>query len=144
MDRQILGLLAPMLQHDIGWSQVQYGRIVMAFSAFYALGLLGFGRIVDRLGTRISYALAMLVWSIAAMLHAAVGSVMGFAFVRALLGIGEGGNFPAAIKTTAEWFPRRERALATGIFNSGANIGAVFAPAIIRRSRWPTAGARRS
>ncbi|WP_175753713.1 MFS transporter [Burkholderia ambifaria] len=131
MDRQILGLLAPMLQHDIGWSQVQYGRIVMAFSAFYAIGLLCFGRIVDWLGTRISYAVAMLVWSIAAMMHAMVGSVMGFAAVRALLGIGEGGNFPAAIKTTAEWFPRRERALATGIFNSGANIGAVFAPAII-------------
>ncbi|MDR5753239.1 MULTISPECIES: MFS transporter [unclassified Caballeronia] len=131
MDRQILGLLAPLLQHDIGWTQIQYGRIVIAFSAFYAVGLLGFGRIVDWLGTRVSYALAMLVWSIAAMLHAAVGSVTGFAMVRALLGIGEGGNFPAAIKTTAEWFPRRERALATGIFNSGANIGAVFAPAII-------------
>ncbi|WP_035993776.1 MFS transporter [Paraburkholderia caribensis] len=131
MDRQILGLLAPLLQHEIGWTQVQYGRIVIAFSAFYAIGLLGFGRIVDWLGTRISYAAAMLVWSIAAMLHAAVGSVTGFAMVRALLGIGEGGNFPSAIKTTAEWFPRRERALATGIFNSGANIGAVFAPAII-------------
>ncbi|TCK36490.1 ACS family hexuronate transporter-like MFS transporter [Paraburkholderia sp. BL8N3] len=131
MDRQILGLLAPVLQHDIGWTQVQYGRIVIAFSAFYAIGLLCFGRIVDWLGTRLSYGLAMLVWSIAAMLHAAVGSVAGFAVVRALLGVGEGGNFPAAIKTTAEWFPRRERALATGIFNSGANIGAVFAPAII-------------
>ncbi|MEM5366870.1 MFS transporter [Paraburkholderia azotifigens] len=131
MDRQILGLLAPLLQHEIGWTQVQYGRIVIAFSAFYAIGLLCFGRIVDWLGTRISYAGAMLIWSIAAMLHAAVGSVMGFAAVRALLGVGEGGNFPAAIKTTAEWFPRRERALATGIFNSGANIGAVFAPAII-------------
>jgi ACS family hexuronate transporter-like MFS transporter len=131
MDRQILGLLAPLLQHDIGWTQIQYGRIVIAFSAFYAVGLLCFGRIVDWLGTRVSYALAMLIWSIAAMLHAAVGSVTGFAMVRALLGIGEGGNFPAAIKTTAEWFPRRERALATGIFNSGANIGAVFAPAII-------------
>ena len=131
MDRQILGLLAPLLQHEIGWTQVQYGRIVIAFSAFYAIGLLCFGRVVDWLGTRISYAGAMLVWSVAAMLHAAVGSVMGFAAVRALLGIGEGGNFPAAIKTTAEWFPRRERALATGIFNSGANIGAVFAPAII-------------
>ncbi|WP_109483979.1 MFS transporter [Paraburkholderia sp. C35] len=131
MDRQILGLLAPLLQHEIGWTQVQYGRIVIAFSAFYAIGLLFFGRVVDWLGTRISYAAAMLVWSIAAMLHAAVGSVMGFAMVRALLGIGEGGNFPSAIKTTAEWFPRRERALATGIFNSGANIGAVFAPAII-------------
>lgn len=131
MDRQILGLLAPVLQHDVGWSQVEYGRIVMTFSAFYAVGLLCFGRLVDWLGTRVSYAIAMFVWSIAAMLHATVGSVMGFAAVRALLGIGESGNFPAAIKTTAEWFPPRERALATGIFNSGANIGAVFAPAII-------------
>jgi MFS transporter, ACS family, hexuronate transporter len=131
MDRQILGLLAPLLQDEIGWTQVQYGRIVMAFTAFYAIGILCFGRIVDWLGARVSYAGAMLMWSVAAMLHAAVGSVLGFAAVRALLGIGEGGNFPAAIKTTAEWFPRRERALATGIFNSGANIFAVFPPAII-------------
>ncbi|WP_118180686.1 MFS transporter [Paraburkholderia phosphatilytica] len=131
MDRQILGLLAPVLQHDIGWTQLQYGRIVIAFSAFYAVGLLGFGKVVDRIGTRLSYAVAMVMWSVAAVLHAAVSSVMGFAVVRALLGIGEGGNFPSAIKATAEWFPRRERALATGIFNSGANIGAVFAPAII-------------
>ncbi|EPX65410.1 Hexuronate transporter [Cystobacter fuscus DSM 2262] len=131
MDRQILGLLAPILQKDIGWTQVEYGRIVIAFSAFYAVGQLCFGRIVDWLGTRVSYAVAMVMWSAAAMLHAAAGTVGGFAFMRALLGLGEGGNFPAAIKATTEWFPRRERALATGIFNSGANIGAVFAPAII-------------
>jgi MFS transporter, ACS family, aldohexuronate transporter len=131
MDRQILSLLAPLLQHEIGWTQVQYSRIVIAFAAFYAIGLLCFGRVVDRLGTRLSYAGAMLVWSAAAMLHAVAGSVMGFAAVRALLGIGEGGNFPAAIRTIAEWFPRRERALATGILNSGATIAAVFAPAII-------------
>jgi ACS family hexuronate transporter-like MFS transporter len=131
MDRQILGLLAPVLQKDIGWTQVEYGRIVISFSAFYAIGQLCFGRIVDWLGTRVSYAVAMVMWSAAAMLHAAAGSVAGFAFMRALLGLGEGGNFPAAIKATTEWFPRRERALATGIFNSGANIGAVFAPAII-------------
>lgn len=131
MDRQILGLLAPLLQHDIGWSQLQYGRIVIAFSFSYAIGLLCFGYLVDRLGTRISFSIAMVFWSIAAMLHSAVRSVIGFAVVRALLGIGEGGSFPAAIKTVAEWFPRRERALATGIFNSGANVGALFAPAII-------------
>jgi ACS family hexuronate transporter-like MFS transporter len=131
MDRQILGVLAPLLQRDIGWTQLQYGRIVIAFLAFYAIGLLCFGRVVDWLGTRLSYAGAMLVWSAAAILHAAVGSVMGFAAVRALLGIGEGGNFPAAIKATAEWFPRHERALATGIFSSGATIGAVFTPAIV-------------
>ncbi|WNG30175.1 MFS transporter [Cystobacter fuscus] len=131
MDRQILGLLAPVLQKDIGWTQVEYGRIVISFSAFYAIGQLCFGRIVDWLGTRVSYAVAMVMWSAAAMLHAVAGSVAGFAFMRALLGLGEGGNFPAAIKATTEWFPRRERALATGIFNSGANIGAVFAPAII-------------
>jgi ACS family hexuronate transporter-like MFS transporter len=131
LDRQILGLLAPLLEREIGWTQVQYGRIVIAFSAFYAIGLLCFGRVVDWLGTRLSYAGAMLAWSVAAMLHAAVGSVLGFAAVRALLGIGEGGNFPAAIKATAEWFPRHERALATGIFSSGANVSAVLAPAII-------------
>ncbi|SAK01429.1 putative hexuronate transporter [Burkholderia multivorans] len=147
MDRQILGLLAPMLQHDIGWTQVQYGRIVMAFSAFYAIGLLGFGRIVDWLGTRISYAVAMLVWSIAAMLHAAVGSVAGFAFVRALLGIGEGGNFPAAIKTTAEWFPgfRAANARSRPASSTRARTSVRCSRRrSFRRSRSRTAGVRRS
>ncbi|MGO1070977.1 MFS transporter [Lysobacter sp. CA199] len=131
MDRQILGLLAPMLQHDIGWSQLEYSRIVITFSAAYAVGILLAGRIVDRLGVKLSYSLAILFWSAAAMLHAAVSTVVGFAVVRALLGLGEGGHFPAAIKTVAEWFAPKERALAVGLFNSGANIGAVIAPAVI-------------
>ncbi|HEY0660210.1 MAG TPA: MFS transporter [Lysobacter sp.] len=131
MDRQILGLLAPMLQADIGWTQLEYSRIVTAFTAAYAVGLLLAGRFIDTVGVRLAYTGAMLFWSIAAMLHAAVSSVAGFAVVRALLGLGEGGNFPAAIKSTAEWFPRSERALATGLFNSGANVGAIVAPAII-------------
>ena len=131
MDRQILGLLAPMLQHDIGWTQLEYSRIVITFSAAYAVGILLAGRVVDRLGVKLSYSLAILFWSAAAMLHAAVSSVVGFAVVRALLGLGEGGHFPAAIKTVAEWFTPKERALAVGLFNSGANIGAVIAPAVI-------------
>ncbi|MDP5238794.1 MFS transporter [Uliginosibacterium sp. 31-16] len=131
MDRQILGLLAPMLQKDIGWTQMEYSWIVNAFQFSYAVGLLGFGWVIDKLGTKLSYSIAMLFWSGAAMLHAAVGSVAGFAGARALLGLGEAGNFPSAIKATAEWFPKEERALATGLFNSGANIGAVFAPALI-------------
>lgn len=131
MDRQILGLLAPMLQKDIGWTQMEYSWIVNAFQFSYAVGLLGFGWVIDKLGTKLSYSIAMLFWSGAAMLHAAVGSVAGFAGARALLGLGEAGNFPSAIKATAEWFPKEERAFATGLFNSGANIGAVFAPALI-------------
>lgn len=131
MDRQILGLLAPMLQHDIGWTQLQYSRIVMVFSTAYALGLLLAGRLVDRLGIKLAYSISILFWSVAAMLHAAVASVGGFAAVRGLLGLGEGGHFPAAIKTATEWFAPRERALAIGFFNSGANIGAVIAPALI-------------
>jgi ACS family hexuronate transporter-like MFS transporter len=131
MDRQVLGLLAPLLQKDIGWSQLQYSQIVVAFQVAYAIGLLGFGRLIDTLGTRFSYAGAMAFWSAAAMLHALVGSVAGFAGVRFLLGLGESGNFPSAIKAVAEWFPKRERALATGIFNAGANAGAVIAPALI-------------
>jgi ACS family hexuronate transporter-like MFS transporter len=128
MDRQVLGVLAPDLQARLGWTEIEYGYIVTAFQAAYAIGLLSAGAIIDRVGTRIGYALAISVWSIAAMSHALAGSVMGFAAARFALGLGEAGNFPAAIKTVAEWFPRRERAFATGIFNSGSNVGAVVAP----------------
>ncbi len=128
IDRQVLGVLAPDLARLFGWSEVEYGYIVTAFQAAYAIGLISAGAIIDRLGTRLGYALAICVWSLAAMSHALAGSVLGFAAARFLLGLGEAGNFPAAIKTVAEWFPRRERALATGIFNSGSNIGAVLAP----------------
>ena len=131
IDRQVLGVLAPFLQQDIGWSEIQYGYIVTAFQAAYAIGLLCAGAIIDRLGTRIGYAIAIAVWSVAAMSHALAATVAGFILARFFLGLGEAGNFPAAIKTVAEWFPRRERALATGIFNSGSNIGAIVAPLMV-------------
>jgi MFS transporter, ACS family, hexuronate transporter len=128
VDRQVLGVLAPRLQTIIGWNELQYSYIVDAFQAAYAIGLVVMGRIVDRLGTRIGYAIAIGIWSIAAMSHALVSTVLGFGIVRFLLGFGEAGNFPAAVKTVAEWFPRKERTLATGIFNSGSNVGAILAP----------------
>ncbi|GAB3516141.1 MFS transporter [Pseudoxanthomonas daejeonensis] len=131
IDRQVLGVLAPFLQQDIGWNEIQYGYIVTAFQAAYAIGLLCAGAIIDRLGTRIGYAIAIAVWSVAAMSHALAATVGGFILARFFLGLGEAGNFPAAIKTVAEWFPRRERALATGIFNSGSNIGAIVAPLMV-------------
>ena len=127
MDRQVLGILAPNLQRIIGWNEIQYGYIVGAFQAAYAIGLLLVGRTIDSVGTRIGYGLAIVVWSVAAMSHALVNTVAGFAAVRFLLGLGESGNFPAGIKAVAEWFPRKERALATGIFNSGTNVGAIVA-----------------
>jgi MFS transporter, ACS family, hexuronate transporter len=116
IDRQVLGVLAPDLQRLFSWSEIEYGYIVTAFQAAYAIGLVSAGAVIDRLGTRIGYAIAITIWSIAATL------------ARFALGLGEAGNFPAAIKTVAEWFPRRERAFATGIFNSGSNIGAIVAP----------------
>ncbi len=131
MDRQVLSILAPVLQHSIGWNEQQYGYIVSAFQLAYALGLVVAGRMVDRLGTRIGYVVIMGLWSAAAMSHALVRSAFGFGVARFFLGLGESGNFPAAVKATAEWFPQRERSLATGIFNSGANLGAILAPAAI-------------
>ncbi|WP_234734856.1 MFS transporter [Tellurirhabdus bombi] len=131
LDRQVIGLLKPALEVEFDWTETDYSRIVMAFSASYAIGLLLFGRVIDRIGTKMGYIISIIVWSIAAILHAAVNSTFGFGVVRALLGLGEAGNFPAAIKSVAEWFPKKERALATGIFNSGANIGAVVAPVMV-------------
>ncbi len=129
IDRQVIGILAPVLQKDIGWNEIEYGYIVTAFQAAYAIGLLLIGRFIDKIGTKSGYSISMLVWSIAAMGHALVQTVLGFGFARFFLGLGESGNFPAAIKATAEWFPKKERAFATGLFNSGANVGAVVAPA---------------
>jgi len=131
IDRQVLGILAPDLQREIGWSEQEYGAIITAFQAAYALGLLVMGRVMDWLGPRRGFSLAVIFWSLAAMAHALARSVFGFATARFALGLGEAGNFPACIKTVAEWFPRKERALATGIFNAGSNIGAVVAPLMV-------------
>lgn len=128
VDRQVLGVLAPLLQVQLGWSELEYGYIVTAFQSAYALGLLVAGGAIDRLGSRLGYAIAIAVWSIAAMAHSLVRTTLGFGALRFLLGLGEAGNFPAAIKTVAEWFPQRERSFATGLFNSGSNIGAILAP----------------
>ena len=131
VDRQVLGILAPVLQKEIGWNEIEYGYIVAAFTGAYAIGLLFVGRFIDTVGTRIGYALSMIVWSIASAGHALVKTAFGFGVARFSLGLGESGNFPAAIKATAEWFPKRERAFATGLFNSGANAGAVLAPLVV-------------
>ena len=128
IDRQVLGILAPDLQKEIGWTELDYGRIVIAFQIAYALTMLVWGRILDRIGTKLGFAIAVVWWSIAAMGTALARSAMTFAAARFLLGVGEAANFPASIKTVAEWFPKSERAFATGIFNSGTNIGAVVAP----------------
>lgn len=127
-DRQVLGVLAPDLQRIIGWNEIEYGYIVTGFQAAYALGLLIAGGAIDRIGTRLGYAIAITIWSLAAMSHSLARSTLAFGIARFFLGLGESGNFPAAIKTVAEWFPSKERALATGIFNSGSNIGAIVAP----------------
>lgn len=131
LDRQALGILAPVLQKSIGWNEAQYGYIVTAFQAAYGLSILFAGRIMDRIGTRKGYSISVVIWGLASMAHSLVRTPFGFGVVRFALGIGEAGNFPAAIKTVAEWFPRKERAFATGIFNSGTNFGAVLAPLVI-------------
>ncbi|HYG38995.1 MAG TPA: MFS transporter [Cytophagales bacterium] len=131
LDRQVIGLLKPTLEKEFSWSETDYSNIVMAFTAAYAIGLLIFGRFIDKIGTKLGYTVSLIVWSIAAMFHAVAKSTFGFGVARAALGLGEAGNFPAAIKAVAEWFPKKERALATGIFNSGANVGAVVAPLLV-------------
>ena len=131
IDRQVLGILAPELQELFNWSESDYGFIIMAFQAAYAIGLITMGGILDRIGTRTGYVIAMAVWSLAGMLHAAARSVISFASVRFILGLGQAANFPAAVKSVAEWFPKRERALATGLFNAGSNVGAILTPLII-------------
>jgi len=154
IDRQVLSILKPTLEHEFGWSETDYGWIVFSFQTAYAIGLLIVGRLMDRFGTKKGFAYSITLWSLAALAHAwalpigaavatiltvfgfvsqstAFTSVVGFIVVRFLLGLGEAGNFPASIKTVAEWFPKKERALATGIFNSGTNIGALATPLLV-------------
>jgi ACS family hexuronate transporter-like MFS transporter len=131
IDRQVIAILKPTLEHSIGLTEVGYGYIVFVFQLAYAIGLVGAGRLMDRLGARLGYMLVMTVWSVSAMAHALARNVMEFALARFSLGLGESGNFPAAIKTVTEWFPPHERSLATGIFNSGTNVGAILAPAFV-------------
>lgn len=131
IDRQIFGLLKPQLEQTFSWTETDYSRIVMAFTACYALGLLFYGKVIDRIGTKLGYTISVTVWSISAMLHAFVRSTLGFAVVRALLGLGESGNYPGGVKTTSEWFPKKERALAIGILDSGSNIGACVGPILV-------------
>jgi len=128
LDRNVISLLKPDLEDKFGWSEEDYSHIIMAFQLAYAVGMLLAGRFIDKVGTKIGYAVSLIVWSLASMGHAAVSGLIGFMVARGFLGISEAGNFPAAIKTTAEWFPKKERAFATGIFNSGTNLGAILAP----------------
>jgi MFS transporter, ACS family, aldohexuronate transporter len=150
VDRQVIGILKTTLQHDFGWSEVDYADIIFAFQLAYAIGFVVAGRVIDRVGTRLGFAAAIVLWSFAAIGHAEAPrfgpaaaqvlsffglgystSVAGFMLMRGLLGLGESGNFPSAIKTVAEWFPKKERALATGIFNSGTNVGALVTPLVV-------------
>ncbi|MDQ3257205.1 MAG: MFS transporter [Acidobacteriota bacterium] len=130
IDRQVLGILATddAFKRQIGWNEAEYGYVNTAFQAAYAVGLLVVGGLMDRFGTRKGFSVAIVFWSVAAMCHSFARSAFGFGAARFALGLGEAGNFPAAIKTVAEWFPKKERALATGIFNSGSNVGAIVAP----------------
>lgn len=128
LDRAVISLLKSTLEEEFRWTETDYSNIVIAFQVSYAVGMLGVGRLIDKLGTKLGYALSITLWSIAAVGHALVKSTFGFLIARSALGVTEAGNFPAAIKTVAEWFPKKERALATGIFNSGTNIGAILAP----------------
>lgn len=131
IDRQVIGILAPVLQKEIGWNEIEYGYIVTAFTAAYAIGLVLMGKLIDAIGTKIGYAFALTAWSFAAIAHSFARTAFGFGAARFALGLFEAGNFPAAVKTVAEWFPKKERALATGIFNAGSNVGAIIAPLVV-------------
>lgn len=140
LDRQIIGLLKPILELEFSWSETDFARIVMAFTAAYAIGLTFFGWLIDKVGTRKGYSFTVVFWSLAGMVHAMARSAFGFGAARVALGLGEAGNYPAAAKTVAEWFPKKERALATGIFNAGTSVGVVVAllmvPPILSRFGW--------
>jgi MFS transporter, ACS family, aldohexuronate transporter len=143
VDRQVLGILAPTLQRELRWSETDYGDIVSWFSVAYAFGFLVAGRLLDRIGVKRGLGAAVVAWSVAAMAHGLARSAMGFSIARAALGLGESAIFPGSIKTVAEWFPQRERALAAGLFNAGTNMGAIVAPlmvpAIALRWGWQSA-----
>ncbi len=140
LDRQLIGLLKPILEKEFNWSETDFARIIMAFTASYAIGLLISGRLIDKIGSKIGYAVFIVIWSIAGMLHAFARSAFGFGIARLGLGIGEAGNFPAAMKSVAEWFPKKERALATGLFNAGTSVGVVVSllivPLILQFAGW--------
>ncbi len=131
IDRQMIGVLKPTLSAEMQWSETDFANIVFWFQAAYAIGYLGFGRVVDLIGARFGYAIAVVVWTIAHMAHGGVHSVTQFAMARFGLGVGESGNFPAGIKAVTEWFPQKERAFAIGLFNAGANIGAIITPLLV-------------
>jgi ACS family hexuronate transporter-like MFS transporter len=131
LDRQVISLLKPTLEKEFSWTETDYSNIVVAFQFAYALGMVGAGRVIDKVGTKIGYALTLTLWSIASVLHAFATGTLSFAVFRAFLGVTEAGNFPAAFKAVAEWFPKKERALAGGIFNSGTNVGAILAPLLV-------------
>ena len=143
IDRAVIGILKPTLMADLKWSEVDYANIVSWFSFAYAIGYGVAGRAIDVLGVRVGYALAVVGWSLAAMGHGLVRSVLGFGLMRAALGLTEGGNFPAAVKSASEWFPKRDRAFAVGVFNSGSNVGVVIAPLLVpwltEHFGWPAA-----
>lgn len=131
LDRQVIGLLKPILEKEFNWTETDFAHIVMAFTAAYAIGLLIIGRFIDKIGSRLGYTFIIIMWSVAGMFHALARSAFGFSLARIGLGLGEAGNFPAAMKTVSEWFPKKERALATGIFNSGTSVGVVVALLIV-------------
>lgn len=140
VDRQIIGLLKPVLEKEFNWTETDFAHIVMGFTAAYATGLLLVGRLIDKIGTKSGYSLSILIWSIAGMLHSVAGNAFHFILARIGLGLGEAGNFPAGMKSISEWFPKKERGTATGIFNSGTSIGVVIAllivPWILRNYSW--------
>ena len=131
IDRQVIGILKPFIADDLGWGEADYGYIVTAFQIAYAIGLITTGRFLDKYGTRVGYLWAIIIWSIAGMVHAAARGVASFATARFALGIGESANFPAAVKSVSEWFPKKERTFATGLFNSGSTVGAITAPVVV-------------
>jgi ACS family hexuronate transporter-like MFS transporter len=128
LDRQVISLLKPILSKKFNWNESDYANIVIAFQLGYAVGMLGAGRLIDKIGTKLGYALSLTLWSIVGVLQAFAGGTLGLGILRFFLGVTEAGSFPAAVKTTAEWFPKKERALATGVFNTGTTAGAILAP----------------